>query len=354
MPTTNMTIAEMMNFRFIASSRSFPLSMEQRRLPGSIDQRDEGRHFGGVACVLLGKDLAHEALLDADLAQDPAREQDERDQAAPLAERDGGAEDRREQPGVDRVADNAIRAGADELVPLHQRDGAAPVVSQVMPCPGREGETGGEQGRARPVGSRALRQEALGQPAQRDVLRRQQDRADEQRHQIAGARQGRFSALDGLAVTGRHDPVGKPGQPEPGDQGAIGPVGHARGLRAASFYTSIVTGRSTKPLKAPRSSAPSVPSTTRWSHASVTVIWLTKRTPPSSLSVGRCCAAPTARMVACGGLMTAENSRMPYMPSLEIAAEPHWCFCGLSLRARARAERAVIAGASALSDHGGG
>ena len=45
-------------------------------------------------------------------------------------------------------------------------------------------------------------------------------------------------------------------------------------------------------------------------------------TLPSSVSTGARRAAPTARMVACGGLMIAENSRTPYMPRLEIALAP--------------------------------
>ena len=47
-----------------------------------------------------------------------------------------------------------------------------------------------------------------------------------------------------------------------------------------------------------------------------------KPTPPSSFSTACRRAAPTARIVACGGLMMAENSRTPYMPRLEIADEP--------------------------------
>ena len=54
-------------------------------------------------------------------------------------------------------------------------------------------------------------------------------------------------------------------------------------------------------------------------------------TPPSSVSTGRRCAAPTARMVACGGLMMAENSRTPYMPRLEIAVDAALIFLRLEL-----------------------
>src|SRR5579863_3757138 len=86
--------------------------------------------------------------------------------------------------------------------------------------------------------------------------------------------------------------------------------------------TSMLTGISTNALKAASSFAPSAPSTTRWSHDSVTLSMLANTTPPSSFSIAWRRAAPTARMVACGGLMMAENSRTPYMPRLDMADDP--------------------------------
>src|SRR5665647_1211494 len=52
-------------------------------------------------------------------------------------------------------------------------------------------------------------------------------------------------------------------------------------------------------------------------------------------TTARSSAAPTARMVACGGLITAAKSLMPYMPRLEIAVEPPWYSCGFRWRVRA-------------------
>src|SRR5262245_21094132 len=107
-------------------------------------------------------------------------------------------------------------------------------------------------------------------------------------------------------------------------------------------YTSMRTGLSSSALNAASNCAPSAPSTTRWSQDSVTVIWLTNFTPPSAASTGRRWDAPTARIVACGGLMMAENSRTPYMPRLEIADEPPWYSAGLSFFSRARPARSRI------------
>src|SRR5450759_4225095 len=73
-------------------------------------------------------------------------------------------------------------------------------------------------------------------------------------------------------------------------------------------------------------------------------------TAPSSVSIGARRVAPTARMVACGGLMMAENSRTPYMPRLEMALAPPWYSFGLSLRTRARSARSRISAEIAVSD----
>ena len=70
---------------------------------------------------------------------------------------------------------------------------------------------------------------------------------------------------------------------------------------------------------------------------------------PSSSSVGWRRAAPTASTVACGGLTMAANSRMPCMPRLETTLDPPWYSCGLSRRARARAERSPISAEMAES-----
>ena len=60
------------------------------------------------------------------------------------------------------------------------------------------------------------------------------------------------------------------------------------------------------------------------------------------LTIARSSPAPTARIVACGGLITAVKSLMPYMPRLDTAVVPPWYSSGLSLRARARAAKSFI------------
>src|SRR5665213_2201963 len=70
------------------------------------------------------------------------------------------------------------------------------------------------------------------------------------------------------------------------------------------------------------------------------MIWAASILP--FLTIARSSPAPTARMVACGGLITAVKSLMPYMPRIDTADVPPWYSFGLSLRARARAAHAVV------------
>src|ERR1700730_16422134 len=96
---------------------------------------------------------------------------------------------------------------------------------------------------------------------------------------------------------------------ERADQHYLGLVG---GHTLSPHHTIMVNGLSTKPLNAASSPPPTLPSSTRWSQDSVTASILAKATPPSGFSTACRRAAPTARIVACGGLMMAEDSRQPY------------------------------------------
>src|SRR3974377_1322500 len=73
-------------------------------------------------------------------------------------------------------------------------------------------------------------------------------------------------------------------------------------------------------------------------------------TPPSSVSTGARRVEPTARMVACGGLMMAENSRTPYMPRLDMALAPPWYSFGINFLARARSASSRTSAEITVSD----
>src|SRR5262249_56603087 len=98
-------------------------------------------------------------------------------------------------------------------------------------------------------------------------------------------------------------------------------IAHGRAPDREAAHTTIMMGFSIRRLNAPRSSAPSAPSTARWSVESVTVIRVAASTLPLR-TTARSSPVPTARMVAWGGLMTAAKSLMPYMPRLDTAVEP--------------------------------
>src|SRR4029079_6990312 len=86
----------------------------------------------------------------------------------------------------------------------------------------------------------------------------------------------------------------------------------------APSQTIIMTGFAISCLNAPISSAPSAPSMARWSQDSVTlIICAISILPPRT--TGRSSLVPTARIVACGGLITAVKGLMPDMPRLATA-----------------------------------
>ena len=60
------------------------------------------------------------------------------------------------------------------------------------------------------------------------------------------------------------------------------------------------------------------------------------------LTIGRCSPLPTAKMQLCGGLMMAENSRMPNIPKLEIEKPPPWNSSDFSFLSLARAAKSFI------------
>ena len=74
-----------------------------------------------------------------------------------------------------------------------------------------------------------------------------------------------------------------------------------------SLTSSIEAGSSMNCLKACRKRAPVAPSITRWSQDMVTVITVATSILPST-TTARFSPAPTARIAACGGLMTAVKS----------------------------------------------
>ena len=89
---------------------------------------------------------------------------------------------------------------------------------------------------------------------------------------------------------------------------------------------------------------------TRWSTESVSDITVAATISPFGSTTGRRTPAPTARIDACGGLITASKLSTPIIPRFEIAKLPPWYSCGASLRSRARAARSFISPDSAESD----
>lgn len=82
-------------------------------------------------------------------------------------------------------------------------------------------------------------------------------------------------------------------------------------------------------------------STTRLSADNCTIIVVVILTSSGLLGFGITLwiPPPTARIHACGGLITALNDEIPNIPKLEIVNVPPWYSCGLSFPSRARVAR---------------
>jgi len=119
----------------------------------------------------------------------------------------------------------------------------------------------------------------------------------------------------------------------------------------------VVQGAPTGRVRGPRrglspragTSAPSEPSIARWSHVSVIVI-VGATTSSPSIADGRSSIEPTARMATCGGLSTATNRSMPYIPRFEIVNVPSSRSASWSFPSRARATRSARTEAISCTD----
>lgn len=68
--------------------------------------------------------------------------------------------------------------------------------------------------------------------------------------------------------------------------------------------------------------APTAPSTTRWSHDKVTVMKVAVLCPLASSGTTLFSEPPTAKMQACGGLITALKLLTPNIPRFETVKVP--------------------------------
>ena len=87
-------------------------------------------------------------------------------------------------------------------------------------------------------------------------------------------------------------------------------------------HSSIEFGCSMNFLNFCSQSAPTAPSTTRWSHDSVTVMTLAVLGLPSVDGKTLALVSPTARMQDCGELMMAVKWDTPNIPKLETVMVP--------------------------------
>src|ERR1051326_3165780 len=126
-----------------------------------------------------------------------------------------------------------------------------------------------------------------------------------------------------------------------GNEGEVRPQTPAHTTRYSGFSRIF--------LNVWRNFAPVAPSMTRWSHDIVTRI-ICRITSSLSRTTGLADIAPTARIAASGGVMTAVNSSIPNIPRLLIENVAPVYSSGFNLRERARSASSRTSAAIWLSD----
>src|SRR6516164_8091456 len=176
--------------------------------------------IGGVGFPKLG---AHPLLLLAELEPEHDEENDESHKSAHLGERDRRAKEPSQHAGVDGVTDHCVGPGGDQFVVLLNRDGLAPVATQVLSRPDGEQKAGDHDGSSQPEGPKPGRQELKIEPAQRDASCREQDDRDQEGERAQDARGYGLKALGGFCIAGFDLPVDEKGDPENGKERFVEP-----------------------------------------------------------------------------------------------------------------------------------
>ena len=176
--------------------------------------------IGGVGFPKLG---AHPLLLLAELEPEHDEENDESHKSAHLGERDRRAKEPGQHAGVDGVTDHCVGPGGDQFVALLNRDGLAPVATQVLSRPDGEQKAGDHDGSSQPEGPKPSRPGLKIEPAQRDASCREQDDRDQEGDRAQDARGHGLETLGGFRVGGFDPPVDDKGDPENGKERLVEP-----------------------------------------------------------------------------------------------------------------------------------
>jgi len=185
--------------------------------------RHQRRSLSRISSIRLAKLGAHPLLLHAQL--EPEREEDEDDNNEPAHLRDRNRHPKKpgQDAGVDGMTDHAIRTGGDQLVPLLNSDGAAPVAAEVHARPDGEEKAGNGDGCSQPEWPITLRPDLDIKPGQRNARDREQSDRDQEDEDAEDARACRLDTLGGFGIPSFDLPVDNKNDPDHGKESFVEP-----------------------------------------------------------------------------------------------------------------------------------
>lgn len=117
------------------------------------------------------------------------------EQRPDFAEIDGGSEKRKQNARIDGMANGTIGAGANEFVPLFDRNDAAPIGAEMPARPKRDSDSSGGQENAKPFAEWASRKKAGSQPSKEWLWFIEQIKTHRERKRVSNALKDGFSLL---------------------------------------------------------------------------------------------------------------------------------------------------------------
>lgn len=160
------------------------------------------------------KFLTEEGFLAAGLYVEGEPNNSHSQQPADCAESDGGSKKREQNSCVDRMANETIRSGPNELVSFFERDDAAPVRAEMPPRPKSHRDSRGGQENAKPFAEGPSGKEAIVEPAVMRLRLIEQIKNEHERKRISNPLKDGFALLGSLALKRGHQPIGAKEKPQ--------------------------------------------------------------------------------------------------------------------------------------------
>src|SRR5579872_4925823 len=109
---------------------------------GLKETGNERPRFAAIGCIIGAESRIERRFFKPDLTPVCETRETESDQSQPFPGYESQADVHCEDACIDGMTQHAIRAGAHDFVPGHDRDSAAPVGPEMTPRPDRNSESG--------------------------------------------------------------------------------------------------------------------------------------------------------------------------------------------------------------------